>query len=259
MSHPLEPIIDLVRSLCSWQAVWLAQASRVEPAAWLEDPLALALALPPLALPLFVFASALIEYVFPPYWGDMFVLLGFFLAGQGVVSPAIVFAAALSGSIVGSIIAYRLGERYGLAVIRRFSSSKRRGHSRQRVRDLFRRFGKKLLLVNRFLPVVRGGLLYGAGALRLRFAPVIFYCALSNLAFMGLLMWAGLWTAGSWAEIQAAFQRSNRLIGGALLTVVAVWVATVLWRKRARQELVASSSDLVHLAGAEPERNPESV
>ncbi len=196
---------------------------------WLDDPLGLALTLPPLALALFVFGSALLEYVFPPYWGDTFVLLGFFLAGQGAAPPAAIFGAAVAGSVAGSIVAYRLGERYGLAVMRRVSP--RRQGSRKRVLELFQRFGERLLLVNRFLPVVRGVLLYGAGALELRFRPVLFYCTLSNLAFIGLLMWAGLWTAGSWAEIQAGFERSNRLLGVVALAAVAVWLGVSLWRR----------------------------
>ncbi|MCP3958497.1 MAG: DedA family protein [bacterium] len=198
---------------------------------WFDDPVAAALALPPLVLPLFVFASALIEYVFPPYWGDTFMLVGFFLAGQGAMSPPVAFAAAFSGSVVGSIVAYQLGRRYGLALVRRVSA-RRQQVSRGRLRDLFRRFGKKLLMVNRFLPVVRGFLLYGAGALKLPFRPVILYCTVSNLLFVGLLMSLGLWTAGSWTEIQESFQHSNRLIGGAVLAAVAAWAAVTLWRLR---------------------------
>ncbi len=101
---------------------------------WLDDPIAAALALPPLVLVLFVFASALLEYVFPPYWGDTFVLLGFFLAGQGAAPPAMIFAAAAAGSVAGSIAAYQIGRRYGLAITRRISP--RRRPSRRRVRML---------------------------------------------------------------------------------------------------------------------------
>ena len=198
---------------------------------WLDDPIAAAVALPPLALALFVFFSALLEYLFPPYWGDTFVLLGFFLAGQGAVAPAAVFAAAAAGSFLGSIAAYHLGRRYGLVLAQRLAVRRRRP-SRRRVRALFQRFGEKLLLVNRFLPVVRGIMLYAAGALRLRPRPVIFYSTLSNLAFIGLLMWAGLWTADSWPEIRNTFGRSNRWLAAAALAATGTWLASSWWRKR---------------------------
>ncbi len=199
---------------------------------WLDDPVAAAAALPTLVLPLFVFGSALLEYLFPPYWGDTFVLLGFFLAGQGAVPAAIIFAAALAGSVLGSLAAYQLGRRYGMAVTERLVPSRRRPPSRRRLQSLFRRFGERLLLVNRFLPVIRGVMLYGAGALRLPLRRVVFYCTLSNLAFISLLMWAGLLTAGSWSEIQAAFRQSNRWLGGAALAAVGIWLAVTWWRRR---------------------------
>lgn len=201
---------------------------------WLDDPVAAALTLPPLALTLFVFFSALLEYIFPPYWGDTFVLLGFFLAGQGAAAPMTIFVAALCGSVAGSIAAYQLGRRYGLTVLRRISPRRQQLHSRRRIGRLFERFGERLLLFNRFLPVIRGVLLYGAGAMELRFRPVVFYCTVSNLAFIGLLMWAGLWTAGSWPQIEAVFQRSYRLIGVVSLVAVVVWLAVLLWRRRSR-------------------------
>ncbi len=199
---------------------------------WLDDPVAAAVALPPLLLALFVFGSALLEYLFPPYWGDTFVLLGFFLAGQGAVPPAAVFAAAMAGSVLGSIAAYQLGRRYGMAVTRRLTSRRRQPADRRSLQSLFQRFGEKLLLVNRFLPVIRGVMLYSAGALRLPRRPVFIYCTLSNLAFVSLLMWAGLWTAGSWLEIQAAFRQSNRWLGVAALVAAGAWFVLAWWRRR---------------------------
>ena len=200
--------------------------------AWLDDPVAAALALPVFALPLFLFVSAALEYVVPPFMGDTFVLLGFFLSGQGAVAPAVAFGSAFAGSVIGSVLAYQLGQRYGLALIRRLSPQRAEEISRRRVGDLFRRFGHRLLLVNRFLPVIRGFLLYGAGATKLPFRPVILYSSVSNLLFLGLLMGLGLWTAGTWSEIEAGFRQSNRWIGGVVLASVAIWVAWTIWRLR---------------------------
>ena len=166
----------------------------------------------------------------------MFVLLGFFLAGQGAVSPPVVFLAAIFGSTVGSVISYQLGRRYGLAVLRRIPLGRRRAAASERAVQLFQRFGEKLLIVNRFLPVVRAFLLYGAGALELRFRPVVVYCFLSNLAFISMLMWAGLWTADSWPEIQAGFRQSNQILGGVALLIAAGWGSVLIWRLRRESE-----------------------
>ncbi len=199
---------------------------------WLDDPIAAALALPPLALPLLVFGSALLEYVFPPWWGDSLVLMGFFLAAQGAASPPLLFAAAIAGSALGAAAAYGLGRRYGLALVRLAFRRRSRSRSRRRTRDLFRRFGEPVLLVNRFLPVVRGGMLYGAGALGLRFWRSFVYANVSNLAFLTLLMWIGFLTAGSWEETLAAARHYNRLLGLAILAAAGAWILAALVRLR---------------------------
>lgn len=218
---------------------------------WLDDPVAAAVALPPLVLVLFVFGSALLEYIFPPYWGDTVVLLGFFLAGQGATAPALIFGAATAGSVLGSIAAYQLGRRYGMAITRRLLPE-RKQVSRQHLQSLFRRYGEKLLLINRFLPVIRGVMLYGTGAVRLPLRSVLFYCTVSNLAFISLLMWAGLWTADSWSGIQRAFRQSNSWLAAAAVAVTCIWLLTAWWRRRtsrrrrAQQDFGVSFDETTH-------------
>ncbi|MCP4655108.1 MAG: hypothetical protein GY856_06770 [bacterium] len=206
---------------------------------WLDDPVTAALALPAFVLPLFILVSAMLEYVFPPYWGDSFVLLGFFLAGQGAVPPLLILVAALAGSTLGAAIAYALGRRFGMAAVRRVVFRQRRFRSRFGIRKFLLRFGEKVLVANRFLPVIRGLMLYGAGAMRLRFAPTMVYSALSNLAWVVTLMGVGLLTAGSWEQILESFRQYNRLIGIAAAVAVAGWLAFLLWRHRRDPEPAA--------------------
>ncbi len=203
---------------------------------WLEDPVAAAMLLPPFLVPLLVFASALLEYIFPPWWGDTLILLGFFLAAQGGASPLWIFAAAVSGSMLGSMAAYELGRRYGMSIVKRIVRQRRRSASWERTRELFRRFGERVLVLNRFLPFVRGVMLYGAGALRLRFWPTFVYCGVSNLAFVTLLMWLGFVTSGSWELLVEAAGDASRWLGFGALAIIILWVAVILFRARGRDD-----------------------
>lgn len=204
-----------------------------------DDPVTAVAALPALALvlPLFVLVSGVLEYVFPPYWGDMFMLLGFFLTGQPSipVSPWTVYLAAFVGSCLGAALAYTLGQHYGLRVARRVVPWRPTG-SRERIRQMLSRFGERFLLFNRFVPIIRGLLLYGAGAMRLRFADSMLYSALSNLVWVAILMGFGLLTAGSWDEILATFREVHRVLGAIAGVAVVGWIVFVVWRLRVRQE-----------------------
>lgn len=204
---------------------------------WLDQLLTHAALLPPALLTLFVFVSAWLEFVFPPYVGDSAMLLGFFLAGQGVVSPVEIFVAAVFGSILGSVVAFLIGERYGQAVLSKISFKKKRFEVSDRLKELFGTYGEAVLLVNRFIPFFRNFMLYGAGAFKLRPAPALLANAVSVVAFVSLLMGIGLWTAGSWEQIQAAFQNFYRIIGIVVVLAVSAWLMALVLRSRSRTDL----------------------
>lgn len=200
---------------------------------WLDDPVTAVAALPAFALPIFVLVSAFLEYVFPPYWGDVFMLLGFFLAGQGAAAPWLIFVVAVLGSVLGSICAFLLGRKYGLRVARKVTF-RRTQRAREKSRELLERYGEQFLVVNRFVPIVRGLLLFGAGALELRLVASVAWSAVSNLVWVGVLMAVGLMTAGSFEEIVADFRRTQEILAIAV-TFAAVGAGLLFYFRRERQ------------------------
>lgn len=200
---------------------------------WLEDPAVLVATWPAFVVPLVVFLSAYLEYVFPPIPGDTLILLGFFLAGHGAAEPAVIFAAAFVGATLGAGSAFLLGRRYGSPLLERFATWSGQEAPTHRLRRLFGLFGEKVLALNRFLPFMRIFLLYAAGASAQRFGRSMVWTAVSNLLFVGLLGWIGNHAASSWEEIQAAF----RTVGGgmaalAVALVVVWWIGRAWWQRR---------------------------
>ncbi|PYT13883.1 MAG: hypothetical protein DMF51_09770 [Acidobacteria bacterium] len=110
---------------------------------------------------LLVVLLAWLEYVFPPSPGDSTMLFAFFLAGRGTMSLPAVAAAALSGSILGAMTAYAIGARLGRSYF--FLRSAWARAELARIERWYARHGARFLLINRFLPGVRGFFLYAAG------------------------------------------------------------------------------------------------
>ena len=211
----------------------------------LANPAEILAAWPVFLLPLIILVSALLEYVIPPYWGDSAILLGFFVAGQGIASPAVLFAAAFLGSCLGALGSFLLGRRFGL-VMTRWLSQKRRSRALGSLDDFLERFGEKALIFNRFIPVVRGLFLYGAGAARLRIKESMFYAALSNLAWTSLLMGVGLLTAGSWEQLVESFRQYSRLSGLVAFVLLGFWFLLVQWRARGEARADEETPSLLH-------------
>ncbi|MEM9554764.1 MAG: DedA family protein [Acidobacteriota bacterium] len=196
----------------------------------LDDLLASAIAMPPIAWPLLMFFFGWVEHVFPPFPGDTLMLLGFFACGQGASSPAELVIAAVLGSILGAACAFRIGERWGDTLLERLDRRPRTRRWRHRLETLLARHGEMTLAVNRFVPGARNVMLFGAGALRLRFAPTVAWSALSSLAFVVLMAAAGLATAGSWDDILGVYRHMSGVAAVFAVAALALW-ATLAARR----------------------------
>lgn len=197
----------------------------------------LALDIPLVALCL-IFASAVIEYLFPPYPGDTLVLLGFFLAGNGKLPVSGTVVAAVGGSLVGALLAYAIGRRFGEAyfLIRKSQRARRRVG---RLRIIFQRYGPRLLLVNRFLPGLRGVFLYLAGMNRMEVRPVFLYSTVSNLLWLLLIGVVGLWVGRSLEHAKALVRGYSWAI---LALFVVMFVVQAAWRRWLEPRLLAPPS-----------------
>lgn len=171
-----------------------------------------------------LFGAALIEYVFPPFPGDTVVLFGAYYAVQGVQPLALVFLAVTAGSVVGAAIDYSIGRRIGAAMERRMPREPRRFHwasldQVHRIEAAYRRHGSAYILINRFLPGVRGFFFVGAGMAGMPMRKVIGLGAVSAAVWNGVLLGAG-WAAGeNLDKLERLFRTYSVVAWGAMLVV----------------------------------------
>ncbi len=186
---------------------------------------------------LLVFLLAWLEYVFPPVPGDSTMLFGFFLAGAGGLALPAVLAAAMCGSVLGALTAYSLGARLGRSYF--FLKSAWAVEELARVERWFGRFGPRLLLVNRFLPGLRGLFLYAAGIGRMGLRPVAIYSTASNALWVALIAWGGASLGTSWEEVRIVFRR---YVWGISICFGAYLALTIARARRRRRTALTPSS-----------------
>jgi len=178
---------------------------------------------------LLVALLAWLEYVFPPVPGDSVMLLACFLAGAGVLPRGATLATCVAGSVLGALTAYALGARFGHSYF--FLRSTWARHELGRLERGLQRFGARLLVVNRFLPGIRGVFLYGAGIGRVPLRDVVIYSTISNLLWVMLVAWAGTSLGSSWDNVQIIFRRYVWVVGGGFF----VYVVVTMVRARRRR------------------------
>ncbi len=147
------------------------------------------LAHPP-ALYLLLFASALLESLFPPWPSDVVTLYGAYIVGRGKASLALAFLAVVSGSLLGVMALFYLGRWKGRALFKPgrkvFSLERLQG-----VERLFARHGLWILAVNRFLAGVRALIFLVAGVAAFPAGRVWGLAAVSVVLWNALLFWLG--------------------------------------------------------------------
>jgi membrane protein DedA with SNARE-associated domain len=182
--------------------------------------------------------ASLIEYVFPPFPGDTVVVLGGVYAARGQNPWWLVFAVITLGSVIGAAIDYGLGLKIGERLERFPDRRLPFGLKHQGIRhaqERMRRVGSVLILINRFLPAVRGVLFVAAGAARISFWRVMLLGAASAMGWNVLLIGLGLLVGGN-AERLEDLLRTYQLAVGAVLGIIALAFALrfVLRRRHRR-------------------------
>ena len=179
------------------------------------------------------FVAAALEYVVPPFPGDTITLLGGVYAVRGAHPWPFVFGVVVAGSVLGALINYQVGHWLG----RRFEERPGESffgitHARlESVQAQMRRKGPWLLLVNRFLPGIRGLIFVAAGASRMPRANALVLGALSAVAHTALVLALGAAVGGNLerlAELIGRYQRG--VVLGVLLVVLVFGVRA--WLKR---------------------------
>jgi membrane protein DedA with SNARE-associated domain len=184
--------------------------------------------------PLLLFSAALVEYVFPPFPGDLVVVFGAWFAVHGDLSWPVTFVAVTAGAVAGAAIDHRIGVALG----RRLNGAwaRRLGLDVGKIERFeagYRRWGAWLLLANRFLPGVRGFLFLAAGASGIPLRTVLLYGGISAAVWNVALLLAGATIAHNMDELALLLRRTTEAAWIAMGVAAVLGLAFWLWRRRA--------------------------
>jgi membrane-associated protein len=186
--------------------------------------------------PALLFAATFVEHVFPPFPGDLLLVLGAWYAVSGQLSWPMVFLFSTAGAVAGAWLDHRVGGWMGARLEARAGRSRLlTAEQLERFEVAYRRWGSLLLLANRFMPGIRGFLFVAAGASRIPLARTLLLGGASALLWNALLLTAGALLAEN-AEGLVRLVSQYMVVAGGLLGFAAlaalVRFLVVRWRKR---------------------------
>jgi membrane protein DedA with SNARE-associated domain len=171
---------------------------------------------------------AALENLIPPFPSDVVVAFGSFVAAQGPGTALGVFVSTWLGNVMGAMVVYGLGHRYGAQRIERRLAGRHAKSWDTRLRVMFRRYGLPAVFVSRFVPGVRALVPAFAGALRLPVLPTAAMIASASAIWYGLITFIAFRVGADWPRLKAMvakYSTTAAFIGTLVLALgLAAWV-----------------------------------
>jgi membrane protein DedA with SNARE-associated domain len=198
-------------------------------AAVLLDP-----GIPPAVVYAVVFGSCILESFFPPWPTDVIAVYAGFLAGRGVVTPSLVFLAAVLGTQIGVLAVFWICRHWGRSLLagpmRRYVPAEQLW----RLEAWFDRYGAPAIAVSRFLPGIRALVMPAAG---LADFPVWKVCVFAGIAVIGwnvFVVGIGLWAGSHLEWATDLLVRYSTVAGGLAALALGGWVVWAAYRRLTR-------------------------
>ena len=187
-----------------------------------------------------VFALVFLESIGLPLPGEAILVSAAIFAGTTQeLSIVLVLFAAIIGAILGSIIGFWIGDRYGYPLLLRYGSYIGLTETRIKIAQyLFRRQGIIVVLIARFVAVMRSVVGFIAGANRMPFTNFM----IANSA--GAAGWALFYGLGAYYLGKGVEEFAKPFaLALALIAAVVVVSAIIYWRRIERQLADAAERD----------------
>lgn len=181
--------------------------------------------------------SAGVEYLFPPFPGDVITVFGGVLVSGYGWSLALVFSVVTAGSMLGGLIAFALARRWHL---RRAPNLAEQDSKLARLVQRFHKRGSLYLLLNRFLPGIRPLFFVAAGLSGMSTRRVLILSGVSAAVWNSLLLMAGATVGHNLDRIQGWLKTYNIAVWAVLCVLGLIFVAK---RARRRRDLESRRMD----------------
>ena len=140
--------------------------------------------------------------------------------------------AGVVGNVIGSLIAYALGRKFGRDLLDRYGKYLLiRKHDVDKAEFWWDQHGDAATFFSRLLPVIRTFISVPAGIAEMRLGKFVVYTVLGVIPWTFALTYLGVVVGDNWEQVASVFNLPSILIGTALLAIAVTWYV----RRRRKQ------------------------
>jgi membrane-associated protein len=177
-------------------------------------------------------ASVFLGFILP---GETAVVVGGFLAYEGKVPIAAVFAAAIAGAVLGDSAGYEVGRKWGDSLLAKAPERFVKPAHIVQGKDLINRLGGRAVFAGRWTAVLRALVPSLCGTSKMRYRTFLLWNAAGGITWATAFILIGYLAGTAWQRIEHYTNVVSYALFGAAIVAV---VGFVLWnrRKQARRD-----------------------
>ena len=185
-----------------------------------------------------VFLLITLESTLVPIPSELVMPFAGYMAAKGVFSLPVILAINSSAALLGSGICYSIGAKGGKPFLVRYGKFfLLRQHDLEKTERVFAKHGKWVILIGRFLPVVRHIISIPAGIARMPLKTFFLQTFIGSTIWGGFLILLGYQLGDNWEAVATKFKRIDLVIGICIvLGLLALGVRFIVRRRREREK-----------------------
>lgn len=125
--------------------------------------------------------------------GDSLLFAAGALAATGALEVEIIFAAMFAGAVLGDTLNYHIGKYIGPQIFKKENSILFHKEHLVRAEAFYEKYGKKTIILARFIPIIRTFAPFVAGIGRMNYKIFLIYNVVGGLIWCVLFVFGGYW------------------------------------------------------------------
>jgi len=184
-----------------------------------------------------IFVLMILESALIPIPSEIIMPFSGFLVTSGKFQPIFVILAGSFGNLVGSILTYYLGIRFGREFIIKYGKYifLKQAHLEFTER-LFEKYGNRISFVGRLLPGIRTYISLPAGIGRAKIPAFILYSLAGSIIWNTMLTYAGMQLGSNWQNID----KYSIYLDIAAIAAVVFFIVWLIYKSKKEKSLKAS-------------------
>jgi len=152
-----------------------------------------------------------------------------FLIFSGRFSFFGVLLTSTVGAVLGASTSYFIGFYGATPFVQRFGKYLRVTEADlNKTNTFFACYGEKIILVSRFIPVVRQFISIPAGAAKMSFSKFCLFTAIGSLLWNSIIVWFGYTLGANWETLN----KYTKYFDIAIIGAVVLFIFFLFWKKR---------------------------